>query len=394
MDKTEKALPLKGVTVIEMAGIGPGPFCGMLLADMGADVIRVERPSAHPDMRRPVDPMLRSRRSIAVNLKSVGGLNTVRRLIEQADILIEGYRPGVMERIGLGPDECLKVNPGIVYGRVTGWGQQGPLAQHAGHDINFLALSGMLHMIGNVGEKPVIPLNFVGDYGAGGMLLALGVVSGLLRAKLTGEGTVVDSAIIDGLAAMISTNIPLLRNGIFDENVVGDHLLSGQAHFYGVYETKDGKYIAIGSVEPQFYEKLISALGVDADEFQPYGWKGIGSLSAKPRWSRLKQNLEAVFKTKTRDQWTEILMDCEVCFAPVLTVSESVAHSHNRKRGTYIEVDGQIQNAPAPRFSATVENQPTSPRLPGEDTVEVLRGSGFCEQEIAALIENGDLMQS
>lgn len=374
--------PLAGVTVVEMAAIGPGPFCGMMLADMGARVIRVDRAPLPADRTPPPDPMLRSRDSVAVNLKAEGGAETVLRLIEKADILLEGFRPGVMERLGLGPEVCHARNPALVFGRMTGWGQDGPQAQLAGHDINYIAITGALHAIGRTGQKPVPPLNLLGDFGGGGMLLAFGLMCALHEAAKTGKGQVVDAAIVDGTAAVMASSIAFLAQGMFNDQAVGDHMLSGATHFYDTYETSDGKYVSIGSIEPQFYQILIDRAGLDPDAFGPYGWRGVKSLENRDKWPALKEKLTEVIKSKTRDQWCEIFDGTDACFAPVLTMTEAFNHPHNVARSTFIDVNGQMQNAPAPRFSRTETGNPTPPRSPGQDTDQVLGEFGFTRGEI------------
>jgi alpha-methylacyl-CoA racemase len=369
--------PLKGIRVLEFAGIGPGPFCAMLLADMGADVVRIDRagPAAG---RAPVDPLLRGRRSIAVDLKSPKGIETVLRLVAGADALIEGFRPGVMERLGLGPDACLARNPKIVYGRMTGWGQDGPMAQAAGHDINYIALAGALEGIGRKGEPPLPPLNLVGDFGGGGMLLGFGVLAGLLEAKSSGKGQVVDAAMVDGAALLMSMFWGMRAMGIWSEQR-GTNLLDTGAHFYEVYECADGKYVSLGSIEPQFYAELVKLGGLDAEKFPQLD---------RTRWPELKQNLAAVFKKKSRDEWCAIMEGSDVCFAPVLAMSEAPQHPHNVARKTFVEVGGVTQPAPAPRFSRTAPDVPAPPSKTGADADSVLASFGFSAEEIRGLRES------
>ena len=334
--------PLNGLRIIELAGIGPGPFAAMMLADHGAEVIRVDRPGARIDAR---DPLLRSRRLIGVDLKSPEGKAKVRELVKTADGLIEGFRPGVTERLGLGPDVLLADNPRLVYGRMTGWGQTGPYAHAAGHDINYIALAGALHAYGRAGEKPTPPINMVGDFGGGGMMLAFGMVSALLHAQKTGQGQVIDTAMTDGAAVLMSMIWGFRANGIWrDER--GVNMLDTGAHFYDTYETSDGKWISIGSIEPQFYAELRRLAGLTED-------KDFDAQMLMPEWPRLKEKLTALFKSKTRDEWCSLMEMTDVCFAPVLSMAEAPHHPHNAMRGTFIEVDGVMQPAPAPRYSVT-----------------------------------------
>lgn len=334
--------PLSGLRIIELAGIGPGPFAAMMLADHGAEVIRIDRPGARIDSR---DPLLRSRRLIGLDLKSPEGKAKVRELVKTADGLIEGFRPGVTERLGLGPDMLLADNPRLVYGRMTGWGQTGPYAQAAGHDINYIALAGALHAYGRAGEKPTPPINMVGDFGGGGMMLAFGMVSALLHAQKTGQGQVIDTAMTDGAAVLMSMIWGFRANGIWrDER--GVNMLDTGAHFYDTYETSDGKWISIGSIEPQFYAELRRLAGLTED-------KDFDAQMLMPEWPRLKEKLTALFKSKSRDEWCGLMEMTDVCFAPVLSMAEAPSHAHNAARGTFIEVDGVTQPAPAPRYSVT-----------------------------------------
>ena len=370
--------PLTGTKIIELAGIGPGPFCGMLLSDMGAEVIRVDRAGSAP--KRATDVLTRGRKSIAVDLKSDAGKAVILKLCESSDALFEGFRPGVTERLGLGPDDCMAKNERLVYGRMTGWGQEGPMAQAAGHDINYISLAGALHAIGETGGKPVPPLNLVGDFGGGGMVLAFGLVCALLEAAKSGKGQVVDTAMIDGSATLMSMFFTMAAAGAFSMNR-GTNLLDGGAHFYGTYETKDGKYISLGSIEPQFYALLVEKAGLDADRFS--------AQMDQSRWGEFKADLTDVFKTKTRDEWCAIMEGTDVCFAPVLALDEVHEHPHNKARNSYIELDGIIQPAPSPRFSRSQANVTGGSRVPGEDTVLVLQEAGLGETEISELIESG-----
>ncbi|MDY6934022.1 MAG: CaiB/BaiF CoA-transferase family protein [Spirochaetota bacterium] len=372
--------PLDGIKIIEVAGIGPGPFCGMMLADMGAEIIRIDRISGGLGSGIPNDVLNRNRRSIATNLKSPEGIDIVLKLCEKADALFEGFRPGVAESLGIGPDDCMKRNPKLVYGRMTGWGQDGPMAKAAGHDINYISLTGALHAIGRKGEPPVPPLNLVGDFGGGGMLLAFGIVCALLEANKSGKGQVVDAAMVDGAAALMAMFFTFKNMGIFVEER-GSNMLDGGAHFYDTYETKDGKYISIGSIEPQFYQLLIEKANLDPEKFAPQ--------MDTTKWPELKAELIRVFKNKTRDEWCELMEGTDVCFAPVLSLSEALNHPHNKARKTHVEVDGIMQQAPAPRFSRTVPEIRCNSRNVGQDTIEILTECGYTQNEITELKEKG-----
>ncbi len=371
--------PLKGIKIVEIAGIGPGPFCAMMLADMGANIIRVERKGAS-NLGAKFNVLKRGRCSIVIDLKHPDGVAAVLRLIAQADALIEGFRPGVMERLGLGPEVCLERNPRLVYGRMTGWGQTGPLAHAAGHDINYIALSGALHAIGQAGEKPVPPLNLVGDFGGGGLLLAFGIVCGILEARASGKGQVIDAAMTDGSAALMAIIYGLKAAGRWT-NERGTNLLDGGAHFYNTYQCADGKYVAIGSIEPQFYALLLEKLGINDPDFQ-------AQMEAS-RWPELKAKLTAIFKTKTRAEWCELMEGTDVCFAPVLDLDEAPQHPHNAARGTFVEIDGVIQPAPAPRFSRTVPEIRIS--AAGQHADQALIDWGLSAEEIAELRRQGAL---
>jgi alpha-methylacyl-CoA racemase len=375
--------PLEGVRVVEMAGIGPGPFCAMMLADMGADVVRVDRMES-ADLGLGGDPranlLNRGRRSAAVDLKRPEGVAVVRRLVARADALIEGFRPGVMERLGLGPDECLALNPRLVYGRMTGWGQDGPVARAAGHDINYIALAGVLHAIGRQGAPPTPPLNLVGDFGGGGMYLAFGIACALLEAGRSGRGQVVDAAMVDG-AASLATAIFGLRAAALWSDARGENVLDSGAPWYDVYETKDGRHVAIGSIEAKFYRELLRLTGL-AGEALPAQHDRAG-------WTALRARLTRAFREKTRDEWCALMEGSDVCFAPVLTMGEAPAHPHNRARGTFVEVDGVVQPAPAPRFSRSKPAIQGPPAGPGEHTDAVLADWGFAADELAALRRAG-----
>ena len=371
--------PLAGTTIIEIAGIGPGPYCGMLLADLGADVIRVDRAGAvqggDPE-RPPADLLNRGRRSVGVDLKSPEGAGVVLDLVERADALFEGFRPGVAERLGIGPDECLARNPRLVYGRMTGWGQDGPYAPTAGHDINYISLAGALDPIGRRGEAPVPPLNLVGDFGGGGLMLAFGLVAGLLEARTSGRGQVIDAAMVDGAASLMTMTHSFRAMGIWNDER-GTNMLDTGAHFYDVYETADGGYVSIGSIEAQFYAELLRLTGLEGEELP---WQ-----HDRAQWPAMKERLAAVFRTKTRDEWCEIMEGSDVCFAPVLSIPEAVAHPHNVARGTFVEVAGIPQPGPAPRFSRTAGEIRRPPPHAGQHTDEVLADAGFDADRIAKL---------
>ncbi len=377
--------PLQGIRIIELAGIGPGPFAAMMLSDMGAEVIRVDRAQA---VRAPVpaspgwDVLQRGRRNVALDLKQADGVEAMLALVDRADAVIEGFRPGVMERLGLGPDVCLSRNPRLVFGRMTGWGQDGPYASAAGHDINYIALAGSLAHFGRHGEPPTPPLNMVGDFGGGGMLLAFGIVCALLEARASGHGQVVDAAMVDGAAVMMAMFWAMKHLGLFDEERRGQNLLDTGAHFYDVYRCADGRYVSIGSIEPQFYAELLRLTGLaDDPEFAPQMDRDL--------WPVLKTRLEQVFRTKTRDEWCVIMEGTDACFAPVLTMSEAAEHPHNVARGTFVEVAGVVQPAPAPRFSRTVPEVTGPPAHPGQHTREVLLDWGLDDGRVDALMASG-----
>jgi alpha-methylacyl-CoA racemase len=370
--------PLVGYKVIELAGIGPNPMCAMLLADMGANVIRVDR-VADSGLGIPMAPKYalldRSRRSIAVDLKQREGVDLVLGMVEQADALIEGFRPGVMERLGLGPDDCAQRNPKLVYGRVTGWGQEGPLAMAAGHDLNYISLIGASHSIGRPGSPPPPPLNLVGDFGGGGVYLALGVLAALLEAQKSGEGQVVDAAMIDGAASLMTAVYGMHAAGIFNDNR-GTNIVDGGAHFYDTYETSDGRYISIASIETKFYDELLELTG-----FEDSGREGHAD---REQWPACSEKMVALFKTKTRDEWCEVLEGSDVCFAPVLNMSEAPRHRHNAARDTFVESDGVMQPAPAPRFSRTPSSIQKPASAPGADSEAVLQDWGYSAEQIRA----------
>jgi alpha-methylacyl-CoA racemase len=383
--------PLAGVRIIEIAGLGAGPFCGMMMADMGAEVIRVDRPV--DQLLQDHGPLSRNRKSIAIDLKQPAGVDTLLKLIEPADGVFEGFRPGVAERLGFGPEICLSRNPRLVYGRITGWGQDGPLAQAAGHDINYIALSGALAAIGRTGEKPVPPLNLVGDFGGGGLILAFGMVCALLETKKSGKGQIVDASMLDGANALMALFHGFRAMGLFDGEP-GTHFFGGAAHYYDTYETRDNKFIAIGSIEPEFYQLLIELLELDAERFSPWAFNLCIDETTRAAWRELKAEVADVFRSKTRDEWCALLEGTDVCFAPVLTVAEATEHPHNQARRIFVEVDGVVQNAPAPRFSRTPTSQPSAPRIPGADTVEILEASNFSAEEIRKLRAAGAVVQA
>jgi alpha-methylacyl-CoA racemase len=377
--------PLTGYRIIEIAGIGPGPFAAMLLSDMGAEVIRVERAQSvrGPAPETPhFDVMLRNRRNIALDLKRPDGVATLLDLVEHADALIEGFRPGVMERLGVGPDECLARNPKLVFGRMTGWGQEGPYAQAAGHDINYISLAGALAHFAREGEAPVPPLNMVGDFGGGGMFLAYGVVCALLEAQRSGKGQVVDTAMVDGASVLMSMFWAFRTVGMFDESQPGTNLLDTGAHFYDVFQCADGTYISIGSIEPQFYAELLRLTGLDGDP-------DFARQMDRSMWRPLKERLRTVFLTKTRDEWCALMEHTDVCFAPVLTMTEATQHPHNVARGTFIEVAGVTQPRPAPRFSRTEPEVVSAPAHPGEHSRAILADWGVPAARIEALVASG-----
>ncbi len=379
---------LSGYRVIELAGIGPGPMCAMLLSDMGADVRRIDRAADANSgfaMEAKYSLLNRGRRSVAFDLKRPEAIEAVLRLVEKADALIEGFRPGVTERLGLGPDHCLARNPRLIYGRMTGWGQQGPLAHAAGHDINYIALSGALHSIGRKGEAPVPPLNLVGDFGGGALYLALGVVAGLLEAGKSGRGQVVDAAMVDGAASLMTAIYGLHGSGIWT-NERGDNILDTGAHYYDVYETRDGQYVAIGSIEAKFYDELLRLSGLKGED--------LPHQQDRTSWPAMKERLKALFRTRTRDEWCKIMEGSDVCFAPVLSMDEAPRHPHNRHRGTFVEQGGVTQPGPAPRFSRTPSAIQRPPARPGEHTEAALRDWGFAVSDLERLRKCGAIAKS
>jgi alpha-methylacyl-CoA racemase len=357
--------PLAGLKVIEMAGLGPAPFCAMMLADMGADVVRIERPgtTSVTGTAGAFDVLSRNRRVLQLNLKDDAALESVLALVERADILIEGFRPGVMERLGLGPEPCLSRRPSLIYGRMTGWGQIGPLSHAAGHDINYIALSGALHAIGRPGEPPVVPLNYIGDFGGGAMMLAFGILCALHHARLTGQGQVVDAAMTDGAALLSAMMYGMHAAGVWN-NRRGENMLDGGAHFYGTYACADGKYVSVGAIEPQFYALLLDKAGIADAAFS--------DQKTMRHWPQLKDRLAQIFLTKTRTEWCALLEGSDACFAPVLDWDEAPLHPHNQARQTFVTVDGVLQPAPAPRFSHTPAATPAYATGAAQDSAEIV----------------------
>tara|TARA_R110000823_G_scaffold291009_6_gene409345 strand:+ start:4689 stop:5828 length:1140 start_codon:yes stop_codon:yes gene_type:complete len=376
--------PLNGYTVLELSGIGPAPMGSMILADMGAEVIRIDRASATSALLMK-DVSARGKKSVVVNLKDPQGIETLLRMVENADVLIDPYRPGVCEKLGIGPDVCLARNPRLVFARMTGWGQEGPLARAAGHDINYISLTGALYATGRSGEKPVPPLNLVGDMGGGGMLLVSGVLAALLEAANSGKGQVIDAAMVDGAAQLMWMFYGFRAIGLWDETRRGENMLDGGAHFYDTYECADGEYVSIGSIEPQFYALLMEKAELPVEDF--------GEQNDASRWPEQKEKLAEVFRRKTQAEWCELMEGSDVCFAPVLNFMEAPKHPANVARQTYTEVDGMLQPAPAPRFSRTPSAVRHGAHEPGQDTDAVLSAMGFAEQELAALKTSGAIAQ-
>ena len=376
--------PLTGLRIVEFAGIGPGPFCGMMLADHGAQVIRIDRASGSRGGSSPVsraDVLARGRKSIALDLKNAESVALARKLCATADGLIEGFRPGVMERLGLGPDELLGDNPKLVYGRMTGWGQTGPYAPYAGHDINYIALAGALAHFGREGEKPTPPINMVGDFGGGGMMLAFGMVSALLNVARGGKGQVIDAAMTDGTAVLMGMIHGMKNAGVWKEEL-GVNTLDTGAHFYDTYETADGKYVSVGSIEPQFYAQLRELAGLTED-------RDFDAQHDPSKWPALKAKLTDLFKTRTRAEWDSLMEHTDVCYAPVLTMSEAAEHPHNRAREAFVTIGDHVQPAPAPRYSETRPETPEPAPMPGDDSEAVLKDIGLNADEIARLREAG-----
>ncbi len=371
--------PLTGIRVVEMAGIGPGPFTAMMLSDLGAEVIRVDRLS-HKGTGHRANVLNRGRKSIAVDLKNPRGVETTLRLIEQADVVLEGFRPGVMERLGLGPEECLSVNPRLIFARMTGWGQTGPLSQAAGHDINYISIAGALGAMGYADRPPAPPLNLVGDFGGGAMYLLTGILAALVERATSGQGQIIDAAMTDGTASLLSPFFGLMAMNMWTTDRFSNRL-DGGAFYYGSYECSDGKYISIGSLEPQFYAELLEKADITDPEFQ--------EQLDEAAWPAKREKLDQLFKTRTRQQWCDIMEGTDVCFAPVLDLKEAPAHPHNIDRKTFVELDGVVQPAPAPRFSRTQGEIQGPAAMAGEHTREVLSAWNFTDQEIGELQASG-----
>ncbi|MFA1538995.1 CaiB/BaiF CoA transferase family protein [Actinomadura monticuli] len=377
--------PLSGVRVIELAGIGPGPFAAMLLADLGAEVIRVDRASAVREGATSggTDFSNRGKRSIAVDLKSERGRDVVLRLVEKSDVLLEGFRPGVTERLGIGPDDCLARNPKLVYGRMTGWGQEGPLSHTAGHDVGYIAITGALHAIGRAGGPPQVPMNLLGDFAGGSMYLIVGVLAALLESKTSGRGQVVDAAIVDGTAHLSTFIHAFLATGLWQDRR-GVNMLDTGAPWYDVYETADGRHMAVGAIESQFYAEFVRRLGLDGED--------LPDQNDRDSWPALRERFAAAFKTRTRDEWTEVFVPSDACVAPVLSMKEAAEHPFNTARDVFPELAGHRQPAPAPRFSRTVTETDGVPALPGGQTREVLDDLGFDDTE--TLLKEGAVAQA
>ena len=373
--------PLDGVRVIEIASLAPAPFGCMILSDLGAEVLRVDRAErCGPGARAPLDPLARGRRSVGINLKDPAGVELLLRLAQSADVLVEGFRPGVAERLGFGPQACAERNPRLVYGRMTGWGQDGPLAPTAGHDIDYIAISGALSLVGRAGEPPVPPVNLLGDFGGGGMLLALGVLAALLERERSGLGQVVDASMVDGSALLTSFVYGLRAAGAW-QDARGVNLLDTGAPFYDTYQTADGGYVAVGALEAKFYAELLAGLGLSAAD--------LPGQHDRADWPVLRARFAEVFATRTRDEWAEVFADSDGCVAPVLNAAEAPAHPHNAHRGTFAEVGGVVQPAPAPRFGRSAAGTPAAPPRPGADTDAVLAELGCSAAEIAAFRASG-----
>lgn len=380
--------PLTGFRIIELAGIGPAPFCGMMLADMGAEVVRIDRTIASDsglNTNPKIEVLNRGKKSVAVDLKCKEGVSLVLQLVAKADALIEGFRPGVTERLGLGPQECLAINEKLVYGRVTGWGQDGPMAQTAGHDINYIALAGILNAIGRKGEKPVPPLNLVGDFGGGGMLLAFGVTTGLLQAGRSGKGQVVDAAMTDGALSLMAGMFSMRAEGRWSDER-GTNILDTGAPFYDVYETRDGKYMAVGSIEARFFKELVSRLGLTTSEF-PSQWE-------ETRWNEMREQLSTRFAERTQEDWVGVFEGSDACVAPVLTLSEAQKHPHFVERKAFLPTADHAQPAPAPRFSKTPASISSPPPLPGVHTCSVLKEWGISKNQIEEMMRTGVITET
>ncbi|MCC5810898.1 MAG: CoA transferase [Ectothiorhodospiraceae bacterium] len=380
--------PLAGLRVVEIAGIGPGPYAAMMLADLGAEVLRIDRPGSSPSAT--ADPTLRNRKVLRLDLKRLDGVEILLRAVDRADVLLEGFRPGVAERLGFGPDVCLQRNSRLVFGRITGWGQSGPLARTAGHDINYIALTGLLHQVGEPGGKPVPPMNVVGDYGGGGLLLAYGVLAALFERQTSGLGQVVDAAMIDGAASFMAATFALREAGCW-RDAPGKNFLTGAAHYYDTYETSDSRWVAIGSIEPQFHAQMLERLGLDPGEFasaQGFDADGYDRL-VDEIWPVMKRRVAAAVARHTRDELAELFAGTDACVTPVLSLDEAAAHPHNRARRTFVEIDGVTQNAPAPRFSRSVPDAPRPPSREPSQTEAVLAELGYDTAAIETLRRDG-----
>lgn len=384
-NKTGRGGPLAGLTIVEMEGVGPGPFAAMWLADMGATVIRVSRPGQRYNQTRR-DVLNRSRRSIAVDLKKPGAVEIVLRLVERADALIEGFRPGVMERLGLGPDVCLARRPSLVYGRVTGWGQKGAYAQMAGHDINYISLSGLLYGMGPADGRPAQPLNLIGDFGGGGMLLVAGLLAALLEAARSGKGQVVDAAMADGASLLGAMIWAYYGKGLWKDERESN-LFDGGAPFYGTYRCKDGRYVAVGNIEAEFWEAMLAHGGIDSDPV-------LAVRDDRARWPEVRKRLEDIFLTRTRDEWCTRLEGTDACVTPVLTMAEAPRHPFSQDRRSFVEVAGVVQPAPAPRFERTPGSVKSPPPLVGEHSRSLLEAHGFSHAEIEQALAAGIVQQA
>jgi alpha-methylacyl-CoA racemase len=381
--------PLAGVKIIEVAGLGGAPYGCMMLADMGAEVIRVDRLGGDKDTPD-TSPLLRSRQSIALNLKKPAGRDVLLAMVASADVLIEAFRPGVAERLGIGPETCLMRNQRLVYGRLTGWGQTGPLAATAGHDLNYISLSGVLHQIGPTGGMPVVPLNVIGDFGGGGLLLAYGIACALFESRQSGRGQVVDAAMLDGALSFMAMFFGYKAAGQFNDRT-GGHLLGGGAHYYNVYETQDGKSLAVAPIEPQFYVPFLEKLGLTDDQWHRAGYPAHDHATLDQAWPALKNQLAVIFRSQSRDHWCDLFAGSDVCVTPVLTLQEATDHPHNRAREAVIEVGGIMQNAPAPRFSRTPPAVPRAPHAAGADTGAILKNWCIDEELVARARVDGAL---
>jgi len=380
--------PLAGVRVLEIGGIGAAPYGCMMLADMGADIIRVERPAGGPLASPPNDPQLRSRRSIALDLKDPRAVEILMKLVVRSDVLVEAHRPGVAERLGFGPDACLAANPRLVYARLTGYGQTGPMARAAGHEINYLAMSGLLHQIGTADGTPVLPLNVVGDFGGGGLLMAFGVLCAYIESQRSGRGQVVDAAMVDGATSFLSMALGQMAAGLW-RDAPGVNWLSGRSHCYDTYRTSDGRWVAVGALEPQFHRVLLERLGLDYAEFQAGEFRMDGARYdelIEEIWPRLKPRVATAFAARTQAEVLALFEGTDACVTPVLSIAEAQQHPHHLGRGTYVSVGGQLQNAPTPRFSRSRPAAPVPAPEIGEHTAAVLAELGYSEEEIGVLV--------